>query len=104
MLYGKWNVIRELDRGGQAIVYIVSDSTLMDFEKDTWPEIKNSVLGITSISTEAEQLNCARKLAETIARYIKAIGEDNSRVLKMLRTHAKRYKGQGTSQQRSCHS
>jgi serine/threonine protein kinase len=71
-------------QGGQATVYIVLDSTLTDFENEIWPEIKNSVLGITAISTEAVQLSSARKLVETIARYLKANGEDNARVLKLL--------------------
>ena len=78
MLFENWT------RGGPATVYIVLDSTLMDFEKETWPKIKNSVLGITAISSEAVQLSCARKLVETIARYLKANGEENARVLKML--------------------
>jgi serine/threonine protein kinase len=84
MRYGKWNVIRELDKGGQATAYIALDSTLVDFENEIWPEVKNSVLGITSISTEGGQLNCAKKLVETIARYLEANREDNSRVVKVL--------------------
>lgn len=90
MLYGKWETIRELGKGGQGIVYLVRDTTKTNLEKDVFPAIRQTVQRLSAPVMIEPAPNAAQRLAENISKYLKSGTEENCAALKVLHPHVKK--------------
>lgn len=84
MRYGKWELIRELGRGGQGIAHLAIDSSKVDIEGKVLPGIKQAVSVLTGSHTPDIYDTNARKLADLLAQYFAQSGLENCAALKVL--------------------
>ena len=71
--YGKWELVKELGRGGQGTVYLARDSKKFDLD-DIKRQISNAVLELSPPSHKEVPVEKAEKLAQMILAYGR--GED----------------------------
>ena len=64
--YGKWEVVKSLDRGGQGQVYLVRDSAAAPSAKDRMGGLQKAVATLVGISEKSQVKDAAEQLAEEI--------------------------------------
>jgi hypothetical protein len=67
MRYGKWEVIREIGRGGQAITYLVRDTTKFDLS-ELLQQLKHAINILGTVQTPEGYSNGALMALERIEK------------------------------------
>jgi serine/threonine protein kinase len=66
-VYGKWETIKELGRGGQGVVYLAKDTTRADPKEKTLENIRVAIQQLASAQTHESQRRFAELFAQTVA-------------------------------------
>ncbi len=81
--YGQWEIIDEINSGGQGTVYSVRNTNLFDLEETKW-RIADASMGIAPSMMREAQIARAADLAEGILKYSKANSREYCGALKVL--------------------
>ncbi len=86
MHFGKWEIIRELGRGGQGVAYIATDREKFEdgTDKGIFAALNTSILEMGTIQTRDTRRKAAQRLLEGIKAYLNEENEQNAKVLKVL--------------------
>ena len=83
MRYGRWEVVRELGRGGQGVAHLVIDSDKVDVER-VLVRVRQAVVGLNAIRTAEQQRAHALELLGLLEEYFGRQNPQNCAALKVL--------------------
>jgi serine/threonine protein kinase len=89
MRYGKWEVIREIGRGGQAITYLVRDTTKFDLS-ELLQQLKHAINILGTVQTPEEYSKGALTALERIEKYLHRESDRFCAALKILHESARK--------------
>jgi len=83
MRYGRWDVVRELGRGGQGIAHLVIDSDKVDVDR-LLPQVRQAVARMSAITTAEQQREQTLEMLGLLEKYFGRNSLQNSAALKVL--------------------
>src|SRR5437773_262124 len=83
MRYGRWEVIRELGRGGQGVASLVIDSEKVDIE-GLLVRVRQAIVGLNAIRTPEQQREHTLELLAVLEAYAGRDDPQNCAALKVL--------------------
>lgn len=88
MRFGKWDTIRELNRGGQGIVFLAFDTTALNLSA-LLSQLRQTLAGATGGGTPETNAANARQLLELIETYLNRESGAQCGALKILHESAR---------------
>jgi len=90
MLYGKWQTVRELGRGGQGVVHLAHDTTEVPLSKKIFPAITESIRFMHGHHREDDYNDKAADLVGNIKKCLEVGTPGNYVALKVLHEHVRK--------------
>lgn len=83
--FGRWETLKAIGSGGQSIVYLATDTALVNLEEEIVPVVEHSIRHMAQIRPAEEPTAAVRQLLEAIAKYVAREDPRNLGAVKVLR-------------------